>query len=121
MNYMEAAMAPAEEAYRWKVYESAWGHLAPEKNKTYRGTLTIAFGCYHGGDLNPTILEETGMPCASPWWFDAVHRYLDDLVRDHKPNKEWDCGYVLRLNVTFRNFQFWLTNVETLVEPVDPW
>lgn len=50
------AFAPAEEAYREAVMRDTWGHLAPEKNKSYPGRLVFSFGVYKSGDLNPTIL-----------------------------------------------------------------
>lgn len=116
MSNLHTIMAEAENRYRVKIYEATWGHLAPEKNKTYRGTITIAFGNYHSGHINPIILEEVGMPENSPWWYEAVHEYISNLVRGNN-DKEWDSGYVLKLNITFRNFQFWLTNTQVLVRP----
>lgn len=106
-----------EEDYRWKVYEDTWGHLAPQKNRTYRGAVTIAFGLYDSGYLSPTIIEESGLPDGSPWWHTAIHKYLEDLVEENEHSAEWDSGYVLRLSVTFRNYRFWLTKTEVLVRP----
>lgn len=116
MSNMGSTLALVENHYRWELYKETWGHLAPSKNKTYRGTLTIAFGCYGSGYLNPTILAEDSLPCASPWWCNAVHDYLRHLVEVNKNKKEWDEGFVLKLNVTFRNFRFWHTGTQVLVQ-----
>jgi hypothetical protein len=100
------AFAPAAAAYHTAVIKETWGHLAPQKNKTYRGQLTFALGIFGSDDLNPTALE-----CAfktrkgetlesSPWFFDAMMEFMQSLQDTTK------AGGVYRFVGTFKNYQF---------------
>lgn len=93
---LESAFAPAENAYRNKVLQSAWGHAAPKKNKTYRGYIVFSTSAYGGAieiiDADWGDLED------SPWLYDAMY----DLVCDHAPAR----GAVRRFDGTFKNFKF---------------
>ena len=50
------AFAPAEARHHENVRRETWGHLAPVRNRTYRGRVVYAVGCYGDDPLNPTIL-----------------------------------------------------------------
>lgn len=99
---MRDCFAEAESVYHRAVQASAWGHLAPEKNKTYRGTLMVASGDY--GDTI-VVQDRVGVP-NSPWWFEAIHEFIEGV--DIEP------GGVVELSVTFRNYRFWLTGTRVL-------
>lgn len=42
--------------YKAEVMAHTWGHLAPKKNKAYRGHIVFAIGCFGSDHLNPTAL-----------------------------------------------------------------
>lgn len=108
---MADAWAPIEANYRAKVYEATWGHLAPRKNKSYRGHIVFALGCFGNDHLNPTVLEcEIGLD-SSPWFFDALIEFLESLG-GHE-------GGVYRWDGTFRNYIFKGT-VNRLILTVTP-
>ncbi len=95
---MADAFAPVEARYRAQVYKETWGHLAPRKNKVYRGYVIFALGCFDSGHLNPTVLScEIGID-DSPWFFDALHEFLRTLKGDE--------GGVYRWDGTFKNYNF---------------
>lgn len=79
-------------------YET-WGHLAPKKNKTYRGRVVYAIGCFGSDRLNPTTLvsEWNGLD-SSPWFYEALHDWLGE-----QENAE---GCVYELIGSFRNYVF---------------
>jgi hypothetical protein len=67
------AFRPAEEAYREAVLRDTWGHLAPEKGRSYPGRIVFSFGVYDSGDLNPTVLVcDFGELDGGPWFYNAV-------------------------------------------------
>lgn len=93
------AFAPAEVRYKALVMESTWGHLAPKRNKKYRGHIVFAIGCFGSDHLNPTALrcELEGL-ASSPWFFDAMSDFLQSL--------ETEAGGVYRFDGEFRNYEF---------------
>jgi hypothetical protein len=96
---MADAFAPAEARYRAEVMEHTWGHLAPQKNKTYRGHVIFALGCFGSDYLNPTVLVcELGNLGSSPWFFDALIEFLQSLGGT--------AGGVYRFDGAFRNYKF---------------
>lgn len=100
MNYMERAFAPITAEYRARVAEDTWGHLAPRKNKTYRGHVLFAFGCFGSDPLNATVLEcEIGLD-SSPWFFEALTEFLGTFGGDES------AGAIFRWEGTFRNYEF---------------
>ncbi len=79
--------------------QDTWGHLAPMKNKKYKGFIVFAVGCFGSDPLNPTTLQcEFGSLDSSPWFHDELMEFLRDLK-----TKE---GGVYRWEGTFRNHEF---------------
>lgn len=111
MNYMEAAFAPAEAKYKQEVLADTWGHLAPLRNKTYRGHVVFAVGCFGSDDLNPTIIEcelesRDGVSLdSSPWFYDSVTDFVGEFV-GIDDSGEAKTGGVYRWEGTFRNYKW---------------
>lgn len=100
MSTLADAFAPVEARYRAEVYEETWGHLAPRRNKTYRGYAIFTFGCFGSEYLNPTVLEcELGID-SSPWFHSALIEFLETF------GGEEATGRVYRWDGTFRNYEF---------------
>jgi hypothetical protein len=103
------------------VMAATWGHLAPERNKTYRGHIVWALGI-HGSDyLNPMVLElEMGELPSSPWFYEAMQDFLSEVHRE-KNGKYWSCsereaetsGRIYRWDGSFRNYS-WCGKVRQL-------
>ncbi len=93
------AFAVAEEHYATLVMKDTWGHLAPKKNKTYKGRIVYAVGCFGSDDLNPTpiVCEFDGLD-GSPWFFDAINEFIQS--QDNNP------GCVYEFKGGFRNYHF---------------
>lgn len=102
-NYMEEAFAPAKERYRQAVLADTWGHLAPIKDKTYKGRLVVAVGCLGSDPLNPTLLAvELGDLDCSPWFYNAVN----DFISDSDIGTEDNAGCIYEWLGAFRNYMF---------------
>lgn len=93
------AFAPAEARHKARVMAATWGHLAPKRNRTYRGHVIWALGCFGNDHLNPTVLEcELSGLESSPWFYEALH----DFLRTQSDQ----AGGLFRFDGTFRNYQF---------------
>jgi len=91
------------------VYAATWGHLAPTKNKTYRGHIVWALGCLGSDDLNPTIMElEMGDLDSSPWLF----KNMTDFLASHSR----EGGALFRFDGSFRNYK-WKGTITRLNPP----
>ena len=86
---------PVEAKAKSIVYAQTWGHLAPEKNTTYRSQLLFAVSEYN--TFGVCLIKED-LP-NSPWMFDAINDWLGSF-------SELEPGFY-KVNVTFRNFRFW--------------
>jgi hypothetical protein len=96
-NYMSAALAPVELAYKQEVLKDTWGHLAPKRNKTHRGFIVFTITTY--GNMEMIDNGFDGLP-DSPWLFDAMQEFAFS---------DWENlehGTVYRFDGTFRNYEF---------------
>lgn len=95
-NYMDSAFAPVLLANKQAVHKATWGHLAPAKNRTYRGYIVFSISAY--GDMTMIDAEFKNLP-DSPWIYDAMYEFVfedRDLIH----------GAVYRFDGTFRNYKF---------------
>ena len=98
------AFAPAEAKYQEQVMQSTWGHLAPEKNKTYRGFIIFAIGYYD--DLNPMPLNVRFKGLNdSPWFYEALTEFIGK-PQWNTSRKKFKSGGVYRFDGTFNNYKF---------------
>lgn len=102
---MWEVFAPIEEKYHEQVIQETWGHLAPEKSKTYSGRIVFAIGCLGSDDLNPTTLlfDFKGLEM-SPWLYDYLNEFLSDLC--HRHGRQVEVGGVYEFKGSFRNYHF---------------
>jgi hypothetical protein len=93
------AFAETEAKYKAKVIEDTWGHLAPIKNRIYKGRIVYTAGCFGHDHLNPTALFCTfkGL-VSSPWFYNAIQEFMSS----QRPEE----GIVYEFIGTFRNYEF---------------
>jgi hypothetical protein len=89
---------PVDARYRAQVQYETWGHLAPRKNKKYKGYIIFAVGCFGTGHLNPTALECELELDSSPWFFNVMMDFLRSM--------DGETGCVYRWDGYFRNYEF---------------
>jgi hypothetical protein len=96
---LEDAFKPIEAYYQHQALAEAWGHLAPKRNKIYRGRIVYVVGCFGNDHLNPTVMAcELGDLESSPWFYDALIEFLQQ--------QQTEVGYVYEFVGTFRNYVF---------------
>lgn len=102
MSTFGTTLAEAEAPYIRAVFNETWGHFAPKRNKTYKGRIVYAIGCYDHDVHNPTPLV-VDMPGAGdgPYFYEAVNEWLSDL--DEKFRQE---GCIYEFLGNFKNYKF---------------
>jgi len=95
------AFAPEEARFKAQIMDMTWGHLAPKRNKLYRGHIVFAVGCFGDGSLNPVALscEFKGLD-SSPWFFDAMSEFISQYGGEDNE------GGVFRFEGAFKNYEF---------------
>jgi hypothetical protein len=66
---------------RARVEAETFGHLAPERDKTYEGTILFAHSWYGEGSV-PITAEFVGLE-DSPWFYDGMCTFLVDHQAEH--------------------------------------
>jgi hypothetical protein len=92
---MEKAMAPVEMANKLATQAATFGHLAPEKDKTYPGY--VLFGLTAWGDEMLINGNFRGLD-DSPWLYSAMQELVGKYARKS--------GAIYLFKGTFRNFVF---------------
>lgn len=69
------AMAQWEARYKAQIYTETFGHLYPDQ-AAYEGTVLIGVDMYN--NQNAVVLDEKGLPNASPWWYEAITSFAND-------------------------------------------
>lgn len=104
------AMGPALAEQKRRVMAETWGHLAPKKNKAYRGRFVYAVGVFGSDDLNPMpIFCEFSDLESSPWFYDALGDFIEILrgsELDEEGIKHGKPGCVYEWTGTFRNYSW---------------
>src|SRR5687768_11205030 len=89
------AFLPVEHANYVAVQEATWGHLAPEKGRTYTGSMLFTQSEY--GDIVVIRANFEGLD-DSPWLFEALNNFAADHAIDP--------GAIYLFRGTFRNYRF---------------
>ena len=101
------AFEPVMARYRSEQMKATWGHLAPKRNKKYRGFIVFAIGCFGSDHLNPTVLScELKDLDSSPWFYDALMDFLSDQQECDNEKSAFKIGNVYRFDGFFRNYEF---------------
>lgn len=79
--------------------KETWGHLAPVKNRTYKGRVVYAVGCFGDDELNPTplVADFRGLD-SSPWFYEALCEFIGELEGN-------ESGCVYEWTGTLRNYE----------------
>jgi len=89
---MAEIFAVSDRAYKARVMASTWGHLAPEQQKVYKGTILFTCGDY--GDITPIKCEFKDLE-DSPWFFDDMSDFIYEKSKDRQ-------GKVLKFIGTYK-------------------
>jgi hypothetical protein len=83
------------------VLAETWGHLAPQKNTSYKGKILFCVSGY-GYTGTAIVASEFENLEDSPWLYDAMQEYIDKWVKLEE-------GCIYRIDCTFRNYRFYGT------------
>lgn len=83
--------------YEQSVMIDTFGHLAPEKNKTYRGTMLIAKSAFKEREAEIIDFKFDNDLESSPWLFEVLERYVKNFrIKE---------GHVHEINIKIKNFK----------------
>jgi len=92
-------MVPINAHYKQQVLVNTWGHLAPEKNVSYKGEILFSVSGY--GNAGKALIDSKFDNLNdSPWLYDAIYEYLDKW-------KGLQDGCIYKINCTLRNYRFY--------------
>jgi hypothetical protein len=100
MGYADI-VAHANASYRDAVMQDTWGHLAPQKNISYKGVLLIARSAFGGGGM--ILLDqyfEKDLE-SSPWLYQTIQEFIGRLREDIEE------GVVYTIAITLRNYRIY--------------
>lgn len=106
-NWAEEAYAPALSAYKADVIQNTWGHLAPQKNTTYRGRMMVSKSGYGNADGKIIDMEWKALG-DSPWLFD----FVNDWIWENRETMKEDGIYLMEC--TFRNYRMWTKQIKII-------
>lgn len=86
MSKMPDHFAASEAQHRSFIMHDTFGHLFPTE-PAYEGTVRLAVP-YYGSTGSVVIIDESDtLPGGSPWWFDAVNKFADEVGEDMNPGE----------------------------------
>jgi hypothetical protein len=93
------AVIPAFAESKQLVMQDTWGHLAPEKNKSYKGSILFCKSAFGGGntsliDFNFAFLD------SSPWLYDFIEEHIQNISNSED-------GGIYQINCTIRNYRLY--------------
>lgn len=93
--------APIQAKYRQDVFVNTRGHLAPQKNVSYKGKILFCVSGY--GSTGTSLIDSQFDNLEdSPWLYDAIYEFIDNW-------NGLDNGCIYKINCTFRNYRFYGT------------
>lgn len=125
MTSWAAAFIPIEVENKKAAMADTWGHLFPE-DKLHVGTIRVSDTPYDGRCV---LHEEVDIP-GSPWWYSALHDFVDELV-GIEPGGVYDVGITVEVVHTekwnecleemekFETIKIKEVNITTMIEPLE--
>lgn len=95
-----ATFAPIAQHNQQNVFKQTWGHLAPEKNKTYKCKVLFTIGAYQSGTRSLVDTWFESDLDSSPWLYDALYEMINSLDYISKEG-------VYLIDGSFRNFRWY--------------
>lgn len=78
------------------AYQETFGHLAPEKNKKYFGSIIFTKTCYGHYE---TIQSNFNTLSSSPWYYDCENQFICDMAGER--------GEIYKFMGYFKNYKFY--------------
>lgn len=109
---MLETLASIEAINRQNVRNETWGHMAPQKNVSYKGKVRFVLTDHSHYGCQPIILEYDFPNLQGPY----IHDYLFDKVLDWKKDEELKTGIIYERELTFRNYRFYYSKIKPVFE-----
>lgn len=93
--------------YHERVQQDTWGHLAPQKNITYKGEILISNSGYGNNGIQIVDMNWKNVR-DNPWMYDTINEFL------WENRKYIEEGSICKANITMRNYRYWIKITETI-------
>jgi hypothetical protein len=94
------------------IFDGTWGHMAPQKNVSYKGVVRFTMTDHSQYGCQPIILQYDFPNLEGPYIHDALFDAVCDWETDNLAK-----GAVYERIVTFRNYRFYLSNIKLITPP----
>ncbi len=84
------------------VFNNTWGHLAPQKNTSYKVKVRFCLTDHSHYGCQPIILTYDSPNLEGPYFHDEL---FEDVCKWN--TKDLEEGKVYEINLTFRNYRFY--------------
>lgn len=95
-NYIENLAAPSDAYYRELATRDTFGHLIPDEEREYVGTVVFCCSEYNSCE-SLVISTDFKDLSSSPWFFNHVNDFVERKTTDHK-----HAGKVLKFTGTYK-------------------
>jgi len=96
------------------VFNDTWGHMAPVKNTSYKGTVRFTMTDHSHYGCQPIILQYDFPNLCGPY----IHDKLFEDVCDWETDKLLK-GAVYEIHLTFRNYRLFLGKITMVAKPFE--
>lgn len=100
--------------YHAAVFNNTWGHMAPQKNISYKGIVRFVLTDHSHYGCQPIILEYDFPNLQGPY----MHDELFNDVCDWKKTDDLKSGVIYERTLTFRNYRFYYGKVKEVLQPL---
>ena len=94
-----------------KVRDMTWGHMAPEKNVSYKGFVRFCFTDHSHYGRQAIILLYDFPNLDGPY----IHDFLFDKMGDYDSD-DFEIGAIYEQQLTFRNYRFYYGKINQLLK-----
>lgn len=89
-----------------RAFDNTWGHMAPEKNTSYKGLIRFTLTDHSQYGCQPIIMLYEFENLYGPY----IHDFLFDKICDIDTT-DFVKGAVYEMALTFRNYRFYYGNI----------
>lgn len=93
------------------VRNATWGHMAPEKNTSYKGFIRFTLTDHSHYGSQPIILLYDFPNLYDPY----IHDFLFDKICDYLEMYDLKKGGIYEQQLTFRNYRFYYGKIKRIL------
>lgn len=101
------------DSYHAHIFNNAWGHLAPQKNISYKGVVRFTLTDHSHYGCQPIIIQYEFPNLEGPYIHDKLFDEVCDWQTDHLEK-----GTIYEIYLTFRNYRFYYGKIKSVFNAI---